>query len=366
MDIETGPLFDGIGGTVQSSAIFADLLGDGELQALLCDIAILAHYRQFETALVEAKRDLGMTAEKEASEALSHLASFVPDTELLARQTGQDGVPIPGYIERLKQGLNGEAADAVHSGATSQDVMDTALILCLRDVNAVLETRLRNLLGQFDRLAARFGDRTIMGRTRMQAALPISASHRIGNWRRPLQALLDDWPHMSSQIEWLQLGGPVGDRRGFEGRTDGVAEKMAERLGLIDPGHAWHTDRRPIMAQGEVLSRLSSALGKFGQDVALMAQNGIDEIKLRGTGGSSAMPHKSNPVAAEVLVSLARYNTAQLGLLHTSQIHEQERSGAAWTLEWMVLPTMCLASGRALLLAARLLGQIEMMGNLAK
>lgn len=363
MDSENGPVFDGIGGTAQSSALFADLLGDRELQALLSDIALLAHYRQFETVVVETKRDLGLVAEGPATEAVRHLSSFVPDTVLLARQTARDGVPIPGYVEQLRQGLPADAADAIHSGATSQDVMDTALILCLRDVNALLETRLEKAVGQLDELIARFGDRSMMGRTRMQAALPIAVSHRLAQWRRPLQALLDEWPSLSSKVEWLQLGGPVGDRRGFEGKADAMASMLAERLGLIDPGHSWHTDRRPIVTEAQMLSHLSGALGKIGQDMALMAQNGIDDIALSGTGGSSAMAHKSNPVAAEVLVSLCRYNAAQLGLLNGALNHEQERSGTAWTLEWLVLPNMCMTAGRALLLAIRILKQIETIGQ---
>ncbi|MCP1199601.1 3-carboxy-cis,cis-muconate cycloisomerase [Notoacmeibacter sp. MSK16QG-6] len=363
MDVKEGPALDGIGGTVQSSAIFADLLGDRELQALLGDIAILSHYRQFETALVETKRDLGLVEQEPASEAIRHLARFLPDTEMLADRTARDGVTIAGYVQQLKEELSEEAAAAVHTGATSQDVMDTALTLCLRDVNARLELRLQYLVEQLDNLSARFGDRTVMGRTRMQAALPIKLPHRLENWRRPLRALLEDWARLSSSIEWLQLGGPVGDRRGFDDQADGVASMLAGKLGLIDPGYAWHNDRRPIIAQGEMLARLSGALGKMGQDVALMAQNGIDEVTLSGAGGSSAMAHKSNPVAAEVLVSLARYNAAQSGLLHSALVHEQERSGTAWTLEWMVLPAMCLATGRALLLSTRLLDQIETMGK---
>ena len=114
---------------------------------------------------------------------------------------------------------------------------------------------------------------------------------------------------------------------------------MAERLDLaLRP--SWHSQRDRIGEFGSFLSLLSGTLGKIGQDIALMAQNEVGEVQLATGGGSSAMPHKSNPVPAEVLVTLARFNAGLLGTLHQALVHENERSGAAWTLEWMVLPQM--------------------------
>ncbi|TIW46444.1 MAG: 3-carboxy-cis,cis-muconate cycloisomerase, partial [Mesorhizobium sp.] len=106
----------------------------------------------------------------------------------------------------------------------------------------------------------------------------------------------------------------------------------------------------------------SDSLGKFGHDIALMGQAGTD-IKLSAGGGSSAMPHKQNPVKAEALVALARFNATQLAGMHQALVHEQERSGAAWTLEWLILPQMVVATAGALRLAAELAGQIESLGH---
>jgi 3-carboxy-cis,cis-muconate cycloisomerase len=104
---------------------------------------------------------------------------------------------------------------------------------------------------------------------------------------------------------------------------------------------------------------VTGALGKIGQDVALMAQNEVGAAQLASGGTSSAMPHKNNPVAAELMVTLARFNAGMLGSLHQSLVHENERSGAAWTLEWMVLPQMCIATGASLRHAAGLLDNLE-------
>jgi 3-carboxy-cis,cis-muconate cycloisomerase len=141
----------------------------------------------------------------------------------------------------------------------------------------------------------------------------------------------------------------------LKGQGDAVAASMAAILGLGD-APPWHSQRDRIAELAACLSLLSGSLGKFGQDIALMAQNEIGEVRLARGGGSSAMAHKSNPVAAEVLVALARFNAGLLGTLHQALVHENERSGAAWTLEWMVLPQMVVAAGAGLNRARALVG----------
>jgi 3-carboxy-cis,cis-muconate cycloisomerase len=134
-------------------------------------------------------------------------------------------------------------------------------------------------------------------------------------------------------------------------------------LQLTVPDYVPHAARDRIAALGSWLSQVTGALGKIGQDVALMAQNEIGEVALSGAGGSSAMAHKQNPVLAEILVTLARFNAVQVSGLHQALVHEQERSGAAWTLEWMILPQMVIACGASLRLASTLVGQIKRLGQ---
>jgi 3-carboxy-cis,cis-muconate cycloisomerase len=126
---------------------------------------------------------------------------------------------------------------------------------------------------------------------------------------------------------------------------------------MAEPARPHRRDRRPP-------SLISGSLGKFGQDVALLAQAG-GEIEMSGGGTSSAMAHKQNPVAAETLVALARFNATQLSAIHHSLVHEQERSGAAWTLEWLVLPQMTMATAAALRLAGELAANIRRLGTAA-
>lgn len=145
----------------------------------------------------------------------------------------------------------------------------------------------------------------------------------------------------------------------FDGLGDAIAAGMARQLDLGIAG-PWQAARDPIVSLGNLLALISGSLCKIGADVALLAQNEVATIRLEGGGGSSAMAHKSNPVNAEVLVALARYNGCLAGTLQQAMVHEYERSGAAWTLEWLTLPPMLVTAGASLRLGQRLLDQLRL------
>lgn len=256
----------------------------------------------------------------------------------------------------------GGAEAAVHTGATSQDVLDTALSLTLQNVSDILTERLQKLDSSLTKLASENGDAPLMSRTRMQSALPITVADRIESWRRPLKDHITGLEALRPRIERLQLGGAVGTRHDFDQDGERTATHMTDALGLI-AGLVWHTDRTGVAEYAGRLSLITGSLGKLGQDIALMAQQGIDEVTLLGGGGSSAMPHNSNPVLAELLVTLARFNSTQIAGLHQALVHEQERSGAAWMLEWMILPQMTVSTAQALSAAQDLVNSIMSIGH---
>jgi 3-carboxy-cis,cis-muconate cycloisomerase len=202
-----------------------------------------------------------------------------------------------------------------------------------------------------------------MGRTRMQAAAEITVADRLAAWSRPLPDHAERLATLRPRVARLQLGGAVGTRSALGARGDDMAAYVAADLGLSAPDRAWHSTRHHVVDFAGVLSLVTGTLGKMGQDIALMAQQGVDEITLAGCGGSSAMPHKQNPVRAELLVTLARFNATQLAGMHQALIHEQERSGAAWALEWMILPQMSTVTARALAVACELADQVAGIGH---
>ena len=337
------------------------LVGDDELAEAFSAEADLEAMLRVESALARVQATLGLVPAPAAARIAEACRTFAPDRARLVEATLVDGVVVPELVRQLRAAVGGEAAGHVHRGATSQDIVDTGLALRLGPVLTVLERRLDGVVDALDALDARFGANPLTGRTRMQAALPIRAGDRLAAWREPLVRLRDAIPALRPDLLRVQLGGPVGTRDGAGG--DAVADALADALGLYRAGRAWHADRHGVVALADTLSHVTGALGKLGQDVALMAQNGIDAVSLSGTGGSSAMAHKRNPVKAELLVTLARYNAVQLSAMHQALVHEQERSGAAWTLEWLVLPSMVRAAGASSALAGALLGSVERLGD---
>lgn len=335
------------------------LFTDPDMAALWSPDAQLAGMRAFEAAF---SRALGRAGAPHAEAAAQVIETMTFDMDDLRAGTGQDGVVVPRLVRQMKAAA-GEAAGTVHTGATSQDVIDTATAMAMRDTLALIDARLGTLAGALGAVTARLGDRPLMGRTRMQAATPITAADRIAPWLLPLSDHRARIAQARPRIARLQLGGASGDRADLGDRADAVAADMAITLGLKNPPRAWHAMRDGVAEFAGLLSLVSGTLGKMGQDIALMAQQGIGEIELSGGGTSSAMAHKQNPVLAELLVTLARFNAGQLALIHQSLVHEQERSGAAWALEWMVLPQMAQATGRALTAATALVDQIRRIGS---
>nr|WP_321459795.1 3-carboxy-cis,cis-muconate cycloisomerase [uncultured Cohaesibacter sp.] len=352
---------------IADNACFAPLFADEEIDAHFCSERQMALMLAFEMELTRALVDHGLVEQSVGAAALAAMMDFSPDIMALGQGSLQDGLPVPAFVRSLKshvEALAGaEAVAAVHVGATSQDLVDTVLVLNLRAVSLSLSVRLARVIERLERLARRFGARSIMARTRMQAALPILVSDRLDSWVMPLRSHLSGLPALRQRVELLQFGGPVGTRNGLGGKGDAIAAQLAEAFNLGNPSKAWHSMREPIVAYGDFLSMLSASLGKMGMDICLMAQQGGGEIKLGGSGTSSAMPHKQNPVLAEMLVAFARFNGVQLSGLHHGMVHEQERSGMAWTLEWMILPLMAATAGKALSHAEALLSQVESMGN---
>jgi 3-carboxy-cis,cis-muconate cycloisomerase len=338
--------------------LLSSLAGDPEIEALLADAAQLEAMLAFERGLAEAEAIAGLIGDEAAAAVGAAIDGFEPDWVDLAAGMARDGVVVPALVGQLRARVADPHKEALHQGATSQDVVDTALVLQLAKVIAVIEARLVGLQRQLAALGEAEGGRTLMAHTRMQAALPFTMGEKVRTWSEPLGRHLQALAVARRTLLVLQLGGPIGDRSSFAGKGDEIARHLARRLDLgLAP--AWHATRDPLVAFGSLLSLISGAMGKIGADVALMAQSEVGAVKLTGGGTSSAMAHKSNPVNAEVLVSLARFNAGLAGVLHQALVHENERSGAAWTLEWLTLPQMAVTTGASLRLGAALIGQLR-------
>ncbi|MET3524389.1 3-carboxy-cis,cis-muconate cycloisomerase [Mesorhizobium abyssinicae] len=341
--------------------LLSALLGDEEAARHFSVEADIDAMLAFERALAEAEAECGVISNDAAAAIGSALTSFRPDTARLRAGVARDGVVVPELVRQIKAAV-GEPHNAfVHFGATSQDVIDSSMVLRLSGavdhIGLLLSENIVRLAG----LEQDFGGRALMAMTRMQPAIPITVGDRIASWRTPLERHQLRLKEQSARLLVVQLGGAAGTLDRLGDKAARVRAALAAKLGLGDAAQ-WHSQRDALADFAGWLSLVTGSLGKFGQDIALMAQGGMD-IKLSAGGGSSAMPHKQNPVKAEALVALARFNATQLAGMHQALVHEQERSGAAWTLEWLILPQMVVATAGALRLAAELAGQIESLGH---
>ena len=350
---------------IGANRCFGALFGDPAIGALFGTRATLDAMLAFEIALTRALVGTGAVDRSAGEAALSAMDGFSPDLGAIERAALHDGLPVPSFVRQLTTHVTnaaGEAAArALHVGATSQDLLDTGLAVALREASDVLEGRLAAVAEALDELAVRWGDEPLTGRTRMQAALPITAGHRVQAWRTPLGGHLARLADLRPRVERVQYGGPVGTRREPANAANAVADAIADALGLQRAARAWHTDRAGIVEYGQWLALVAGSLGKMGRDMALMAQMG--EIALAGGGTSSAMAHKRNPVAAELLEGQARFAAGLAGTLHHAALHEQERSGAAWAIEWMALPPLAETCGAMLVHANRLVRSVERIGE---
>ena len=318
---------------------------DGELAAMLA----------FERALSLAQEEEGLLPAGAARAIARAIATFEPNHNALAVATRRDGLSTVELVRQLRAHVGARHAVHVHVGATSQDVIDTALVARLATLTTALDAALGSAIDHLARLRARDGAIALMGRTRMQRALPVTAADRIDAWARPLHRQRARLAALLPDLLVVQLGGAVGTLEALGDKRQAVRARLATHLGLRDPGAAWHTARDGFAVFSGWLATTCGLLGKIGADLALMTQGEIAEASLAEGGGSSAMPHKANPVAAEILVTLARFAaTLSAGMQH-ALVHENERSGAAWTLEWMLLPQLCVATAASLARANELL-----------
>jgi 3-carboxy-cis,cis-muconate cycloisomerase len=326
---------------------------DEEIARWFSSEAEIAAMLDYEVALAKAQAKSGLVSVEAASAIEKLRAGFGPDRDKLTAGIRRDGMAVPDLVRQLREALPKDHRDALHLRSTSQDVIDTALMLRLKPVLALLRTRLERVIAAIDRLDSQYGALAQMGRTRMQRALPVKVSDRLSAWRAPLERNLVRLVALVPRLLVLQTGGPVGTDQGP------WVEALARELGLSAAPQSWQTARDNLAELASWLSLVSGALGKIGQDVALMAQSEIGEITIEGAGTSSAMHHKQNPVPAELLVAMARFNATQLSGLHQALIHEQERSGAAWALEWMILPAMVETTAASLNMTVQLLARLH-------
>ena len=341
------------------SKIYRDLMYDEEVGVLFSDEAEISALIRVEAALAKVQGEQGLIPEQSAQAIQAGLDKNNIEPTILAASTKRDGVPIPGLIKALRTGMNSpEHAQYLHWGATSQDIMDTALMMRLSSVCEILEQRLSLLLQSLAGHAENYAELPMAARTRAQIATPTSFGAIITSWGSPLLNHLEAMSQLKPRLLQISLSGASGNSSVMGDKASAVRTALADELALGDSLFCWHSDRSSLAEFSSLLTRISGSLAKMAVDCMLATQTEVNELELKG-GGSSTMPQKNNPVVAETLQSLFHFITALDGLMAQSLLHRQQRDGAAWAQEWLALPQICLATAKSLSLALELIHDLQ-------
>ena len=341
--------------SIYDSALFRDLFLDRETATLFSDTAELRALLLVWGALAQAQASEGLIPEVSAKAIQRAAMEIQVDPAALAKATGQNAVVVPALVTAFREELKApEHAQWLHYGATSQDIMETGLVLRLRQVLALYEARLIATIKALGLQAEAHADLPMAGRTYGQVATPTTFGAVLASWGSPLIDLLDQLSVVRANLLKVSLSGAAGTLSAMEDKGPAVRAGLAKGLGLSDPGQSWHSARHPIAGLAAWITLVTGSLAKMAEDLGLMTQTGLGEVRLPSAGGSSTMPQKQNPVMPSVMVAIASHVAGLNGVMQGAIVHRQQRDGAAWISEWMSLPQMCLGLGRSLILAQEL------------
>lgn len=283
---------------------------------------------QVESMLAATQASCGVIPQVAAADIVAELLGPVGDPDAVLADGWTLGSPVVALLDRLRARLPSESAPWLHYGATSQDIIDTAMMLQVGRANKLIVKVARSVTDRLAEHRIDFGDAASVTRTLMQPAEPHTFAYRIDRWRDPL---LNRIAALEAQQRFLQLGGASGDRQ-----VDDVAKQMAAELGLCTRT-TWHTDREPIVAMVFRVNQLVQWAAKIAGDLIVLGQPELGEVSIRA-GGSTAMAHKRNPIDAIRARAAAAANDGVASIVLRSPTHEFERAAGAWQAEWFAVP----------------------------
>ena len=353
------------------SSLFAPLFSDSEVAEQFSDAQFVRAMLEVESALATVQGRLGVIPIEAATRIVDVADMLEVDFERLRDGVEKSGVPVIDLVRQLREQVEGEAADYVHWGATSQDIVDSARVLQVRAGLGNLESKLESVIRNLSWLADRHRHTLMAGRTHSQQALPITFGFKVAGWMAPLIRHRERLAELRPRVLVVQFGGAVGTLATLGRSGTQVQEALAAELGLNLPPIPWHTQRDTMAELAGWLSMLNGSLAKMAQDVILLAQSEVSELSESGDstrGGSSTMPQKNNPIISELIITAARTNASLLASMHQAQVQEHERGTHGWQMEWLVLPQMftliAAALNRALFLSQNLaVDEVRMRQN---
>ncbi|WP_153101853.1 3-carboxy-cis,cis-muconate cycloisomerase [Paraburkholderia hayleyella] len=287
------------------------------------------------------------------------------DAEALARDAALAGnlaIPLVKQLTARVKQLDAAAAKYVHWGATSQDIIDTATVLQLRDTFVLLDEGLRAACAALARQAQAHRTTLMAGRTWLQQALPVTLGLKFAQWLDAMLRHGERLEALRTRMLVLQFGGAVGTLASLRDAAPAVTQTLAAELGLALPTLPWHTQRDRIAEAATYLGMLTGTLGKVARDLSLQMQTEVGELAeaaAAGKGGSSTMPHKRNPVGCAAVLSAAMRAPGLVATVLAGMVQEHERALGGWQAEWEALPDLARIAGGALAQTGQIIAGLQ-------
>ena len=335
-------------------SLFESLFYKAEVNELFSAEAYLSAMLRFEAALAQAQAEEEMIP-KTASDSITRCCTLdqidIPSLIPAIGLAGNPNIPLVKQLTAAVKKIDAEASKYLHLGATSQDVIDTALVLQVKATLILIQKDLEQLLNQLYQQAETHRHSIMAGRSFLQHARPITFGYKVATWMDGLIRSAQRIEQVLQHNLVLQFGGAVGTLAGFGDKALPVAHTLAQKLDLALPPISWHTQRDRLVEVGSTLGLLTGNLGKIAKDISLLMQTEVAEVfepSGAGKGGSSTMPHKRNPVGCVAILAAAQRSPGLLSALFQSLPQDHERATGLWHAEWLPLIELCKISAGAL------------------
>jgi 3-carboxy-cis,cis-muconate cycloisomerase len=333
------------------SPILGTLYGSDAMRAVFDETAYFQRMLDVEAALARVQGRLGIIP-ADAAKAIEAAANVENlDVENLAASARNVGYPVVGLVAGLSKAA-GEAGAWTHWGATTQDIMDTATVLQVRDGLDLIETELLDILTALTGQADKHRATVMAGRTHLQQALPITFGLKCAVWAMPFLSHLERLKQLRARVEQVEFAGAAGTLASLGDQGVPVMEALAAELRLHAPLAPWHVCRDALAETVSFLGLVSGTLAKIATDIILLAQTEVGEVAepyVAGRGASSTMPQKRNPIASEYILAASRMVQGLVPVMLGAMAQDHERATGPWQAEALVLPQAFVLTHGALL-----------------
>ena len=336
--------------TVFDSILFRDAFGTGPMRAVFSDYALIGRYIETEIALAKAEARCSVIPMEAAAQIAARCDPAGLDFDLLRQETDIVGYPILPLVHQLVKQC-GDAGRYVHWGATTQDIMDTAVVLQVRAALLIIEQDIATLRGILADLARKHRDTAMAGRTHLQQALPLTFGYKVAIWLAMFDRHAERLEQLKPRVLVGQFAGAAGTLASLGDKGFEVQAAMMQELGLGVPVSTWHVARDGFAETLNLLGLITASLGKIAYDIMIMASTEFAEVYepfVKGRGASSTMPQKRNPISSELMLAASKGVRQHAGLMLDAMVQDFERATGPWHAEWIAIPESFVLTAGAL------------------